>query len=71
MLTAILGRASLGGRLALLRERMFLTVTFRRRSSRSVPTYPASHGCIRVTIPGMDRAWDLFTIGTPIWIYRT
>jgi lipoprotein-anchoring transpeptidase ErfK/SrfK len=36
----------------------------------SVPTYPASHGCVRVTIPAMNRLWPLLSIGTPVHIYR-
>jgi hypothetical protein len=37
--------------------------------SSSVPTYPASHGCIRITDPAMDRLYDLLTIGTPVTVY--
>lgn len=37
----------------------------------SVPAYPASHGCVRVTYPAMDAIWarDLMPIGTPVWVY--
>ena len=37
----------------------------------SVPAYPASHGCVRVTYPAMDFIWDkgLTPIGTPVWVY--
>lgn len=38
--------------------------------STSVPTYPASHGCVRVTIPAMNRIWSILRIGTPVHIYR-
>lgn len=38
--------------------------------SPSVPTYPASHGCIRVTDRAQDRLFSLLTIGTPVSIYR-
>jgi N-acetylmuramoyl-L-alanine amidase len=38
--------------------------------STSVPTYPASHGCVRVTVPAMNRLWPLLRIGTPVHIYR-
>lgn len=38
--------------------------------SPSVPTYPASHGCIRVTNSAQDRLYSLLTIGTPVNIYR-
>lgn len=37
--------------------------------SKSVPTYPASHGCIRVTNPAQDRLFALLTIGTPVTVY--
>ncbi len=39
--------------------------------SHSVPTYPASHGCIRVTIPAMDRLYSPLAVGTPVWVYRS
>ena len=37
----------------------------------SVPPYPASHGCVRVTYPAMDAIWadGLMPIGTPVWVY--
>jgi N-acetylmuramoyl-L-alanine amidase len=35
-----------------------------------VPAYPASHGCVRITIPAMDRLYDLLAIGTPIHVYH-
>jgi lipoprotein-anchoring transpeptidase ErfK/SrfK len=38
--------------------------------STSVPTYPASHGCVRVTIPAMNRLWGLLRIGMPVTLYR-
>ncbi len=38
--------------------------------STSVPAYPASHGCVRVTIPAMNRLWSLLRIGMPVSIYR-
>jgi N-acetylmuramoyl-L-alanine amidase len=38
--------------------------------STSVPAYPASHGCVRVTIPAMNRIWSILRIGTPVHIYR-
>jgi lipoprotein-anchoring transpeptidase ErfK/SrfK len=37
----------------------------------SVPPYPASHGCVRVTNAAMDLLWrngDL-SIGQPVWVY--
>ena len=38
--------------------------------STSVPAYPASHGCARVTIPAMNRLWPLLRIGMPVSVYR-
>ena len=35
----------------------------------SVPAYPASHGCVRITVPSMDRMWSSLWIGMPIAIY--
>jgi peptidoglycan hydrolase-like protein with peptidoglycan-binding domain len=37
--------------------------------SASVPPYPASHGCIRVTNPAQNRLYSLLTIGTPVTVY--
>jgi lipoprotein-anchoring transpeptidase ErfK/SrfK len=38
---------------------------------RSVPPYPASHGCVRVTNSAMDWLWKTGTlkIGARIWVY--
>lgn len=36
----------------------------------SVPTYPASHGCVRVPVPAMNRLWTTIRIGTPVHVYR-
>lgn len=38
--------------------------------STSVPAYPASHGCVRVTVPAMNRLWPLLRIGVPVSVYR-
>lgn len=38
--------------------------------STSVPPYPASHGCVRVTVPAMNRLWSLLRIGMPVSVYR-
>jgi hypothetical protein len=38
--------------------------------SLSVPAYPASHGCVRLTIPAMNRLWPLLRIGMPVSVYR-
>ena len=37
----------------------------------SVPTQPASHGCVRLTYPAMDVLWNegLAPVGTPVLVY--
>ncbi|MDX6199755.1 MAG: N-acetylmuramoyl-L-alanine amidase [Actinomycetota bacterium] len=42
---------------------------FAIHGSGSVPPYPASHGCVRITDPAMDRLYDLLTVGTPVTVY--
>jgi N-acetylmuramoyl-L-alanine amidase len=37
----------------------------------SVPAYPASHGCVRMTIPTMDRMWSSLWVGMPVAIYSS
>ena len=37
--------------------------------SNSVPNYPASHGCVRVTIEGMNRLWTVLQTGMPVHVY--
>lgn len=44
---------------------------FAIHGSKSVPSQPASHGCLRVTNPAQDRMYKRWVIGTPVWIYRT
>ena len=39
--------------------------------SSSVPAYPASHGCVRVTVPAMDRLASKLWLGMPVGIYRS
>jgi lipoprotein-anchoring transpeptidase ErfK/SrfK len=34
-----------------------------------VPTYPASHGCVRITVPAMDRLNAKLPVGLSVWIY--
>jgi hypothetical protein len=37
----------------------------------SVPPYPASHGCVRLTLAAMDWVWenDVMPLGTRVWVY--
>ena len=37
--------------------------------STSVPPYPASHGCVRVTLEVMDLIYDRLPLGTPVVVY--
>lgn len=39
--------------------------------SYKVPDYPASHGCVRLSIPAMDWIWDndIVPKGTPVWVH--
>lgn len=37
---------------------------------RSVPTYPASHGCLRVPIPDARTVYDWMRMGTRVDVYR-
>ncbi len=38
----------------------------------SVPNYPASHGCVRVSVPAMDFIWaaNLVPLGTTVWVHN-
>jgi peptidoglycan hydrolase-like protein with peptidoglycan-binding domain len=36
-----------------------------------VPAYPASHGCVRITVPAMDRLYAKLVNGMSVWIYRS
>lgn len=38
--------------------------------SGSVPTYPASHGCVRITNPVADRLFGTLAIGTRVAVYN-
>ena len=37
--------------------------------SGSVPAYPASHGCVRVTNPNMNRLFPILVKGVPVAVY--
>ena len=39
--------------------------------SQSIPNYPASHGCVRVSTAAMDMIWasGLLPKKTPVWVY--
>lgn len=35
----------------------------------NVPTYPASHGCVRTLYWDQDAIWPLAPVGTPVYVY--
>jgi peptidoglycan hydrolase-like protein with peptidoglycan-binding domain len=39
--------------------------------SNNIPNYPASHGCVRVSVPAMDWIWDsgVLPMSTPVWVH--
>lgn len=39
--------------------------------SNSIPNYPASHGCVRVSVPAMDFIWDnnLMPMRSAVWVH--
>ena len=39
--------------------------------SNSIPNYPASHGCVRVSVPAMDWIWDagIMPMDVPVWVH--
>ncbi len=39
--------------------------------SNSIPEYPASHGCVRVSVPAMDWIWEteLMPLDSPVWVH--
>jgi len=55
----------------LYRPAYFNTSGYAIHGEGEVPTYPASHGCVRITVPAMDRMYDKLTVGMSVWIYHT
>ena len=47
----------------------FTNTGYAIHGANSVPSYPASHGCVRITVPAMDRMYDKFVVGMPVWVY--
>jgi peptidoglycan hydrolase-like protein with peptidoglycan-binding domain len=39
--------------------------------SNSIPNYPASHGCVRVSTVAMDFIWNdnIMPLGSPVWVH--
>lgn len=42
---------------------------FAVHGSGSVPNYPASHGCVRVTMWDSEKLKDYFFVGQPVYVY--
>lgn len=57
--------------LGMLYRPIYFYQGFAIHGSGSVPTYPASHGCVRITIGSMDRLYDAVPVGTPVRLYRS
>ena len=39
--------------------------------SNSIPNYPASHGCVRLSVPAMDFIWEtgMMPMRLPVWVH--
>lgn len=55
----------------LYRPAYFNNAGYAIHGETEVPSYPASHGCVRITVPAMDRMYDKLVNGTSVWIYRS
>ena len=58
-------------RLGRLWRPKYFTGGYALHGSPSVPNYPASHGCVRLTNQEIDFIWDanLIPVGTPLTVY--
>ena len=56
---------------ALYRPRYFHADGIAVHGYHSVPAYPASHGCVRVTEAAMDWVWaeNLMPVGSAVWVH--
>ena len=57
--------------LGLLYRPAYFSGGYAYHGSFSVPGWPASHGCIRMSIATMDRVYDKLAVGTDVYIYRS
>jgi Putative peptidoglycan binding domain/L,D-transpeptidase catalytic domain len=57
--------------LGLLYRPAYFTGGYALHGAPSVPPFPASHGCIRITTAAMDRLFDRLPVGTPMLVYRS
>jgi N-acetylmuramoyl-L-alanine amidase len=56
--------------LGLLWRPVYFTGGYALHGSTSVPTHAASHGCVRLTVPAMNRLWPAVQLGQQISVYR-
>ena len=57
--------------LGLLWRPAYFTGGYAVHGSLSVPPFPASHGCVRLTMASMNRLYDRLPVGTRVLVYRT
>ncbi len=57
--------------LGLLYRPAFFHGGYALHGALSVPPFPASHGCIRITTAAMDRLYDRLALGTEVLVYRS
>jgi len=57
-------------KLGLLWRPSYFTGGYALHGSYSVPPFPASHGCIRMTISATNRLYGSLFIGRPLYVYR-
>lgn len=53
------------------RQVIYFYAGYAVHSMTSVPAYPASHGCVRMTVPAMDCMWSSLWVGMPVAIYSS
>ena len=57
------------GPLGALYNALYFYEGFAIHGSRSVPDYPASHGCVRVALDQADALYEAIGIGTPVFVH--
>lgn len=57
------------GPLGGLYSAMYFYEGFAIHGSTSVPSYPASHGCVRVSLGDADWLYERIGIGTPVFVH--
>ena len=58
-------------KLGLLYRPAYFVGGYALHGAPSVPPFPASHGCIRITTTAMDRWFARMPVGTPMLVYRS